>query len=316
MRARRSEKRIVPSDGPRSRVVIRATRRGAADLLFLAPVLIVLALFLGYPLIYGLDLSLHRTTGFEVIGPITLENYVRALAGDSIFQRGLANTLVFTGAAVVLQLGLGLLLAHLVLRVRRGRAILQLAFIAPFVLATVAVGAVWKFVYAPFFGVIPALGSAVGVDATTVAPLADPATALWAILVAFLWRFAGFAMVVYAAAIQAIPRELYEVAYLEGAGPGARLRRITWPLLWPQTFALVLLTTIATLRIFDMVWIMTAGGPAHATETVATLVYTTAFRSVDIGSAQAMAMILMGVILALAVVEYRLINPRTEAASA
>ena len=296
--------------------MIRATRRRAADFAFVAPVLIVLALFLGYPLIYGIDLSLHRTIGFEVTGPVTLENYVQAIAGDSVFRRGLANTLVFTVAAVVLQVGVGLLLAHLVLGVRRGRAILQLAFVAPFVLATVAVGAVWKFVYAPFFGVIPGLASAVGLDAATVAPLADPTTALWAILVAFLWRFAGFAMVVYAAAIQGIPRELYEVADLEGAGRGARLRRITWPLLWPQTFALVLLTTIATLRIFDMVWIMTAGGPAHATETVATLVYTTAFRSVDIGSAQAMAMILMAIILAMAVIEYRLLNPRTEAAAA
>jgi ABC-type sugar transport system permease subunit len=311
-----SDEGIVSSDGLRSAFVIRASRRRATDLLFLAPVLVVLGIFLGYPLVYGLDLSLHRTIGFEVTGPITLENYVRALAGDSVFQQGLVNTLAFTAAAVVLQVGLGLLLAHLVLGVRRGRAILQLAFIAPFVLATVAVGAVWKFVYAPFFGVIPSLGSAMGLDVATVAPLADPTTALWAILVAFLWRFAGFAMVVYAAAIQGIPRELYEVADLEGAGPVARLRRITWPLLWPQTFALVLLTTIATLRIFDMVWIMTAGGPAHATETVATLVYTTAFRSVDVGSAQAMAVILMGIILALAVIEYRLMNSRTEAGAA
>jgi ABC-type sugar transport system permease subunit len=291
-----------------------ATRR-LADLAFLLPLLIVLAIFLVYPLVYGLDLSLHRTEGFEVTGPAGLDHYVRAIAGDSVFQRGLANTLVFTAAAVVLQVGLGLLLAHLVLGVRRGRTILQLAFVAPFVLATVAVGAVWKFVYAPFFGVIPGIGGALGFDAAAIAPLGDPGTALWAILVAFVWRFAGFAMVVYAAAIEGIPRELYEVAALEGAGPGARLRRITWPLLWPQTFALVLLTTIATLRIFDMVWIMTAGGPSHATETVATLVYTTAFRTFDVGYAQAMAMILMAVIVALTLIEYRLLNPRAEAAA-
>ena len=95
---------------------------------------------------------------------------------------------------------------------------------------------------------------------------------------------------------------------LEGAGRFQRLRRITWPLLWPQTFALVLLTTIGTLRIFDMVWVMTAGGPAHATETVATDVYMTAFRFLDVGYAQAMAMILLVVIVVLAVVEYRLLD--------
>ena len=80
-------------------------------------------------------------------------------------------------------------------------------------------------------------------------------------MAAFLWRFAGFSMVVYLAAIQAIPREYYEYGVLEGASRFQQFRRITWPLLWPQTFALVLLTTLGTLRIFDMVWVMTAGGP-------------------------------------------------------
>ena len=123
--------------------------------------------------------------------------------------------------------------------------------------------------------------------------------ALWAIMAAFLWRFAGFTMVVYLAAIQALPREYDEYAVLEGAGRFQRFRRITWPLLWPQTFALVLLTTLGTLRIFDMVWVMTAGGPSHATETVATHVYVTAFRFLEVGYAQAMAMILLVVILLL-----------------
>ena len=137
------------------------------------------------------------------------------------------------------------------------------------------------------------MGSAFGIDTATFAPLADADVALWAIMAAFLWRFAGFSMVVYLAAIETIPREYGEYALLEGAGRFQRVRRVTWPLLWPQTFALVLLTTIGTLRIFDMVWIMTAGGPAHATETVATDVYVTAFRFLEVGYAQAMAMVLL-----------------------
>ena len=186
----------------------------------------------------------------------------------------------------------------------------------PFVLAPVAVGAVWKFLYAPFFGIAATVGSALGLDTQTFAPLADADTALWAIMAAFLWRFAGFTMVVYLAAIQALPREYYEYACLEGAGRFQQFRRITWPLLWPQTFALVLLTTLGTLRIFDMVWIMTAGGPSHATETVATDVYVTAFRFLEVGYAQAMAMILLVLILLLAVVEYRLLDRRAETVSA
>jgi raffinose/stachyose/melibiose transport system permease protein len=290
-------------------------RERGLDLTLLLPVLGLLAAFLFYPLVYGLELSLNATEGFEVTGSVGLAHYARALFGDAVFRQGLANTLVLTAAAVVLQTGIGLGLAVLVAETRRGRTLFRIAFVAPFVLAPVAAGTVWKFMYAPFFGIIPSIGDGLGLDLAGVAPLADPAVALWAIVLVFAWRFAGFSMVVYLAAIQSIPREYYEQGELEGIGRLARLRRITWPLVWPQTFALTLLTSIATLRIFDLVWIMTAGGPGHATETVSTYVYTTAFRSQDVGYAQAMATILMILIVALAVVEYRLLNPRAEAAA-
>ncbi len=303
-------------DGSRSLSMTAAGRRERAlDLALLVPVLGLLAVFLFYPLLYGLDLSVNRTEGFEVVGSAGLEHYARALFGDAVFRQGLANTLVFTAAAVLLQTGVGLGLAVLVAETRRGRTLFRIAFVAPFVLAPVAAGTVWKFMYAPFFGIAPSIGGALGLDLSGVAPLADPAFALWAIVLVFAWRFAGFSMVVYLAAMQAIPREYYEHGEIEGIGRLTRLRRITWPLLWPQTFALVLLTTIATLRVFDLMWIMTAGGPGHSTETVATYVYTTAFRTLDVGYAQAMATILMVLIVALAVVEYRLLNPRAEAAS-
>ena len=142
-----------------------------------------------------------------------------------------------------------------------------------------------------------------------------PNVALWAIMAAFLWRFVGFAMVVYLAGIETIPREYGEYAVLEGASSLQRIRLVIWPMLWPQTFVLVLLTTIGTLRIFDMVWIMTAGGPSHATETVATDVYVTAFRFIQVGYAQAMAMILLALIVLLAIVEYRILNRRAEMVS-
>lgn len=293
----------------------RTLRQGGIDLVFLLPMLALLGGFLFYPLVYGISLSTHESQGFEPTQFIGLDHYARAILGDAVFHRSVVNTIVFTGAAVVLQTGIGLLLAVLVADVRRGRTFFLVAFSAPFVLASVAVGAVWKFLYAPFFGIAATVGTALGYDASTVAPLADTDTALSAVMAAFLWRFAGFSMVVYVAAIRALSRDYYDLAVLEGASWFQRLRNITWPLLWPQTFALVLLTTIGTVRVFDMVWIMTAGGPSHATETVATHVYTTAFRFLDIGYAQAMAMILLLVILLLTIVEYRLLNPRAEMVS-
>jgi ABC-type sugar transport system permease subunit len=293
----------------------RSRRESAIDLLFLLPLLAILAVFLLYPLVYGIVLSVHDTKGFDLTDFVGLEHYARAILGDAVFHRSLLNTVLFTGAAVVLQTGLGLFLAVLVAELKRGRTFFQFAFFAPFVLASVAVGAVWKFLYAPYFGVVPTVGSALGFDTETIAPLADASTALWAIMAAFLWRFAGFNMVVYLAAIKALPSEYYEYGLLEGATRFQQFRRITWPLLWPQTFTLILLTTLGTLRIFDMVWIMTEGGPSHATETVATDVYMTAFRFLEVGYAQAMAMILLVVILLVTVVEYRVLNRRAEMVS-
>ena len=246
--------------------MLRSFRRGsgresAIDLMFLAPTLALLAVFLFYPLAYGLVLSVHDTRGFDLTRFVGLENYARALFGDAVFHQSLLNTVVFTGAAVVLLTGLGLLLAVLVADVRRGRTFFRVAFFAPFVLASVAVGAVWKFLYAPYFGVRACRGSALGVDTLTTAPLADPHTALWAILVAFLWRFAGFNMVVYLAAIENLPASTTSTRCWKVQAGSQTFRRITFPLLWPQTFVLVLLTTLGTLRIFDMIWVMTEGGP-------------------------------------------------------
>lgn len=291
-------------------------RRHTTDVLFLAPILLILGAFLAYPLAYGVVMSVHETRGFDLGAFVGLEHYARAILGDAVFQRSLVNTLAFTVVAVVLQTGLGLLLAILVADRPRGRTLLRIVFFAPFVVAPVAVGAVWSYLYAPFFGIVPTVGFALGVELQTFAPLADPDTALWAVMAAFVWRFTGFSMVIYLAGIQGVSREYDEYAVLEGASRAQQIRWVTWPLLWPQTFVVVLLTTIGSLRMFDMVWVMTKGGPAHATETVATNVYTTAFRFFDVGYAQAMATILLGVILVTAVVEYRLLDRRARTVSA
>jgi raffinose/stachyose/melibiose transport system permease protein len=306
------DRRAVIESRSRLASLSRSRREGAVDFLFLLPTLAILAGFLLYPLGYGIVLSLHDTKAFDLTSFVGLDHYAHAILGDAVFQRSLVNTVLFTGLAVVLQTGLGLFLAVLVADAKRGRTFYQLVFFAPFFLAPAAVGAVWKFLYAPYFGIVATAGSALGLDTLTFAPLAAADTALWAIMAAFLWRFSGLIMVVYLAAIQALPREYYEYAVLEGAGRFQQFRRITWPLLWPQTFVLVLLTTIGTLRIFDLVWVMTAGGPSHATETVATDVYVTAFRYLQVGYAQAMAVILLLLVLLLTVVEYRILNRRAE----
>jgi raffinose/stachyose/melibiose transport system permease protein len=150
--------------------------------------------------------------------------------------------------------------------------------------------------YAPYFGLFANVLAALGLAEVSSSLLASQASALWAIMGAFVWRWAGFNMVIYLAGLQSIPKEYHEAAMLEGAGGLRRFRHITWPLLLPHTYTVVLLTTMGTLRIFDMMWIMTQGGPAHATETIATYIFITAFRFLRVGYAQSLAFILLALV--------------------
>jgi ABC-type sugar transport system permease subunit len=260
------------------------------------PVFALLAGLLAYPLASGLLLSLQRTTGSTPGEFVGLDNYVEALFRDDIFHRAVANTVAFTAVAIVLQTGVGLLLAILISEVRRGRLPYRMMFFAPVVLSAVAVGSVWKWMYAPYFGLFSNVAATLGLADVYSSLLASQATALWAIMGAFVWRWAGFNTVIYLAGLQSIPRRYYEAAMIEGAGGVRRFLHITWPLLLPQTYTVVLLTTMGTLRIFDMMWIMTEGGPAHATETVATYMFVTAFRFLRVGYAQALAFILLALV--------------------
>jgi ABC-type sugar transport system permease subunit len=263
---------------------------------WLLPVFALLACFLAYPLASGLLLSLRRTTGSTPGEFVGLDNYIEALFRDDIFHQAVGNTVAFTAVAIVLQTGVGLLLAILISELRHGRLPYRMMFFAPVVLSAVAVGSVWKWMYAPYFGLFTNIAATVGLDDVYSSLLSSQATALWAIMGAFVWRWAGFNTVIYLAGLQSIPRQYYEAAMIEGAGGVRRFIHITWPLLLPYTCTVVLLTTMGTLRIFDMMWIMTQGGPTHATETVATYIFTTAFRFQRAGYAESLAFILLGLV--------------------
>ena len=265
------------------------------------PVFALLGGLLVYPLVSGLLLSLRRTTGSTPGEFVGLDNYVEALFRDDIFHQAVGNTVAFTAVAIVLQTGVGLLLAILISELRRGRLPYRMVFFAPVVPSAVAVGSVWKWIYAPYFGLVTNIAAALGLADVSSSLLASQTTALWAIMAAFAWRWAGFNTVIYLAGLQSIRREYYEAAMIEGAGGVRRFLHITWPLLLPQTYTVVLLTTMGTLRIFDMMWIMTQGGPPHATETVATYIFTTAFRFQRAGYAQSLAFILLALVALLTV---------------
>jgi raffinose/stachyose/melibiose transport system permease protein len=285
------------------------------NLIWVLPVFAVLACFLLYPLASGLVLSLQRTSGSVPGAFVGLDNYIEAVFRDDIFRQAVGNTVAFTAVAIVVQTGVGLLLAVLIAELRRGHLPYRMVFFAPVVLSAVAVGSVWEWMYAPFFGLFTNVAASLGLADISASPLASQATALWAIMGAFVWRWAGFNTVIYLAGLQSIRREYYEAAMLEGAGGVRRFWHITWPLLLPYTYTVVLLTSMGTLRIFDLMWIMTEGGPAHATETVATYIVTTAFRFQRTGYAQALAFILFGLVVLCTLVLTLTLHKRAHEAS-
>ncbi len=280
--------------------------------MFLLPLLLILVVFLVFPLVSGLLISFHRTNGMSTGEFVYLENYAEALFRDGIFGQALRNTLIFTAGAIVLQTGTGLFLAILISEVHRGRLIYRMVFFAPVVLSMVAVGFVWLWIYAPYFGILSNVLNALGVAEIYYGVLGGQNTALAGIMGAFLWRWSGFNTVIYLAGMQSISNEYYEAARIDGANGFQRFWYITWPLLLPQTYIIVLLTTMGTLKIFDFMWIMTEGGPNHATETVATYIYVTAFRFFRVGYGSAMAFILFAVVLIVTLLEVRVLRRRVD----
>lgn len=280
--------------------------------MFLLPLLLILAVFLVFPLVSGLLISFHRTNGMSTGEFVYLENYAEALFRDGIFGQALRNTLIFTAGAIVLQTGTGLFLAILISEVHRGRLIYRMVFFGPVVLSMVAVGFVWLWIYAPYFGILSNVLNALGVAEIYYGVLGGQNTALAGIMGAFLWRWSGFNTVIYLAGMQSISNEYYEAARIDGANGFQRFWYITWPLLLPQTYIIVLLTTMGTLKIFDFMWIMTEGGPNHATETVATYIYVTAFRFFRVGYGSAMAFILFAVVLIVTLLEVRVLRRRVD----
>jgi ABC-type sugar transport system permease subunit len=274
--------------------------------LYLLPALALLGLFLAYPIFYNFRISLFDWNG---VSPekiwVGLGNYKSIFFRSDPFYNAMKNTLFFTVGAAVVQTAVGLILAVLVSQVIAVRTIYRTIYFTPVIMSIVAISFIWTWMYNPVFGLFNGLLRAVGLGRLALVWLGDFRTALWAILVAAVWKWAGFTMVVYLAGIQNIPEELYEAAAIEGAGRFRQFCVITFPLLLPQTFINVLLTTIGSLKVFDWVFVMTAGGPGRATEVLPYLIYSNAFRFHRIGFSAAEASILFVLIIVLSYVIIR-----------
>lgn len=282
----------------------RRVRRDA--LLFgalIAPNLIAIIVFSYYPALYNIGLSFFE---WDFVAPspewVGLGNYTD-LFTDASFGQVLMNTLIFTGVSVVGSLVLGLLLGSLLATKVPFTGFAQTMAFAPHMLPGAAVGILWLFMFDPNYGLSRWAFSLFGADSPAWTTTSD--WSLWSITIAYTWQRLGFVTVICYTAILDLPKDLYEAAALDGAHGWKLFRHLTLPLLSPITFFLSITGIISAAQAFDIISIMTSGGPGTSSSTLSWMVYEEAFQKFDIGSASAAATVLLVILLIITYVQVR-----------
>ena len=281
-------------------------RENIDGFIFIFPALLFFILFRIYPFIYSFYLSLHTRTGVGLrdISFAGFEQYRRAL-GHPLFFSALTNTVVYTFSVVFFHMFFGLMLALLLNRAIMGRTIVRAMIFTPVVLSTIVAGVVWNWMYSPdATGLINRVLGVVGIS--PIAWLRDPSWAMFSIVFMSIWRWVGYLMVIYLAALQGISNEYYEAASVEGANGLQKFFYITFPLLAPATWLLLITSIINSFQIFDQIFIMTGGGPVGATTVLVYLIYQTAFIGFDLPYASAIAWLMFSFIFILTLIQMQI----------
>ncbi len=273
--------------------------RGRRDVLsgaMLLPALVLVGLFILAPAAYAIVGSFFEFTitsrNWVFVG---FGNYARA-AGDPVFWTALRNNAFLIAGSAVTQVGLGTILAAILDRgVRRGNAIYRTIIFMPVVVSSIAVAFVWILILDPNVGPLNAIVKSLGFRPPKLGWLGDPQISLWMLLVIAAWQNVGFQMILVLAGLQGIPKELYEAAALDGAKGLRAFRYITLPGIRNVLIVGTLITVVGGLKVFDLVFVTTGGGPANATQVLGTYSYLQAFRLGNMGYANAMSVVLLAI---------------------
>jgi multiple sugar transport system permease protein len=277
------------------------SNRSAAYLVFLAPALTAIALFLFVPVAAAFvlsftDFDIYSLGNFAFVRFVGFRNYLK-LFDDPLFWQSVKNTFYFLVVggplSIAVSLGTALLLNAKIVRLK---PLFRFVYFAPVVTTLVAVAVVWRFIYHPRFGLLNYLLSFVGV--TPVDWLGNPAWAMPALILLAVWKNFGYNMIIFIAGLQNIPDSLYEAASIDGAGPWQQFRSITLPMLAPTTLFVTVITMIGYFQLFAEPYVMTQGGPLNRTLSIVLLMYQEGFRWWNMGYSAAVAFVLFLFILA------------------
>jgi len=273
--------------------------------------MVIIILFQLVPCLWGIGLSFFRFDGINAAQWVGGDNY-RRLAGDANVLTALQVTLKYALGAVPLSLAIGLAIA-LVLDEKwfRGKTVARTLFFMPNVISLVAVAFVWEWLLNPKFGIVNIVLKAIGI--TGPSWLGDPRTALWCVILVQVWHGLGFVVIVFLAGLQSIPDVYYEAARLDGATRLQQIRSVTLPLLMPIVMFLSIMGFIGAFQVFQSVFMMTGGGPAHSTLVIVYYLWQIAFDRVELGYGSAIAVIIFAAVLALTLIQWRFFRDRVEA---
>ena len=267
----------------------RRRHGGLSPWLFALPALAVYVMFLVYPSLTSLFFSLTDwdglSPGYNIVG---LQNYVD-MTKDPVILTALKNNAIWTVVTLSVPMALGLLLAIFLNGKVRGKPILRLLFYTPAVLPLVSIASIWGWLYNPQYGAINEFLRLVGLDSWAQPWLGQDSTALAAIMVPAIWLRAGFPMLLYLAALQGIPEEIYEAATVDGATRWQQFWHMTMPSLKPAHYIVLALSLIDSFKVFDMIYAMTYGGPGTATQVMGTWMYANVFQYYQAGYGTAIA---------------------------
>lgn len=263
---------------------------------FISPALLLYGIFLLYPMVAGVSLSFTDSTGLGSAAFIGLQNYQRLIT-DPEFLNALKNAFCYALLVVVLQNALGLAMAIAAGNTPVIRNLLRVALFTPSMVAPLIVGFIWSYIYFPIGGGLNEFLKQIGLGSFQRAWLGDSNTALIAVALVNVWMYAGYSAAIYLANYLAISQELLDAAALDGARGWIKFWRVEWPLMAPSTTVNVVLTSIGTLRVFELPFILTKGGPAGASDVPSLLIYRSAFTANQFGYASA-----IGITLAIIIV--------------
>ena len=282
----------------------RAWADGIAGYGFVSPALVLISVFTFFPIAYGFVLSFSR---WDMMSPqpkfVGAANYANLL-GSNDFWHSLWVTGYYLVGTVPFTMLLGLLLALGLNRKFPGVALFRLIFYSPLVASTVAVAVIWLWMYDPINGIFNYFLIKSGFEPQKW--LSSPASAMPSIILMDVWRHVGYDMILFLAGLQGIPHHLYEAIEVDGGGRWAKFRYVTWPLLAPTTFFILVISIINRFKIFATIHTMTKGGPAQATEVIVYFLYEQAFQHFKIGYAFAIAYILFVIMFVLTLIQWQI----------